>query len=83
MTPDLLDAVLKQRNALRRMQTPSLQMLGPAQANATAQGSNATRVMVQVDLAKGRRINAEAVILLLEDAEDPYRVLSWTDDFDG
>ena len=39
--------------------------------------------MVRVDLAKGRRINAEAVILLLDDAPDPYRVLSWTDDFDG
>ena len=62
---------------------PVLRLLGPAQANATALGSNATRVMVHVDLAGGRRISAEAVILLLEDAEDPYRVLSWTDDFDG
>ena len=60
-----------------------LQLLGPAQANATAGASNAVRVRVQVGLPRGRRINAEAVILLLQDAPDPYRVLSWTDDFDG
>jgi len=83
MTPDLLDAVLKQRSALPTDANPVMQMLGPAQANATALGSNATRVMVHVGLAGGRHIYAETVILLLEDAEDPYRVLSWTDDFDG
>ena len=48
-----------------------------------AGASNAVRVRVQVGLPRGRRINAEAVILLLQDAPDPYRVLSWTDDFDG
>ena len=75
--------VLSQRAARPTDANRVLQMLGPAQANATAQGSNATRVRVHVGLAGGRRINAEAVILLLEDAPDPYRVLSWTDDFDG
>ena len=83
MTPDRLDAVLKQRAALSTDARPVLQLLGPAQSSATAAGSNAVRVLVQVGLARGRRINAEAVILLLEDAPDPYRVLSWTDDFDG
>ena len=83
MTPDRLDAVLKQRAALATDARPVLQLLGPAQTSATAAGSNATRVEVHVGLAGGRRINAEAVILLLEDAPDPYRVLSWTDDFDG
>ena len=73
-----------QRAALATDARPRLaELLGPAQASATAEASNATRVMVQVGLAGGRRINAEAVILLLEDAPDPYRVLSWTDDFDG
>ncbi len=83
MTPDRLDGVLKQRTALPSDARPLMQSLGSGQASATAAGSNATRVTVQVDLAKGRRINAAAVILLLEDAPDPYRVLSWTDDFDG
>jgi general secretion pathway protein K len=83
MTPELLDAVIAQRVARPGDTARILQLLGPAQANATAQGSNATRVRVHVGLAGGRRINAEAVILLLQDAPDPYRVLSWTDDFDG
>ncbi len=83
MTPELLDTFLKQRDTLRQDVDSVFQLLGPARVYATVQGSNATRVRVRVDLAKGRRINAEAVILLLEDAPDPYRVLSWTDDFDG
>lgn len=83
MTPDRLDAVLQQRAALPNDARPVLQLLGAAQANATAGASNAVRVRVQVGLPRGRRINAEAVILLLQDAPDPYRVLSWTDDFDG
>ena len=83
MTPDRLDAVLKQRNALPQDAALLLQMLGPAQGSTTMQGSKAIRVTVRVGLANGRRVNAEAVILLLEDAPDPYRVLSWTDDFDG
>jgi len=83
MTPDLLATVLKQRAAPAIDARPVLQMLGAGQSSATAAGGNATRVKVQVSLVKGRRINAEAVILLLEDAPDPYRVLSWTDDFDG
>jgi general secretion pathway protein K len=83
MTPDRLNGILTQRASRPADATPILQMLGPAQANTTAQGSIATRVMVHVGLPRGRRINAEAVILPLEDAPEPYRVLSWTDDFDG
>ncbi|MBI2715611.1 MAG: general secretion pathway protein GspK [Rhizobiales bacterium] len=83
MTPERLDAFLKQRHALRQDVNSVFQLLGPARVYATVQGSKAIRVTVRVELAKGRHINAEAVILLLEDAPDPYRVLSWTDDFDG
>jgi general secretion pathway protein K len=83
MTPELLNAVLSQRTARPPDPKRVLQMLGPAQSSVTANGSKATRVRVHVALAGGRRINAEAVILLLEDAPDPYRVLSWSDDFDG
>jgi general secretion pathway protein K len=34
-------------------------------------------------LENGRRVTAEAVILVLQDGDEPYRVLSWRDDFDG
>jgi general secretion pathway protein K len=82
MTPDRLDAVLKQRSAAPADAPSVLQVLGPVQG-ATAKGTASTRLAVRVDLANGRRVAAEAVILLLEDADEPYRVLSWTDDFDG
>jgi general secretion pathway protein K len=75
--------VLNQRSTDRANADAVLKALGPSQASATAKPSNATRVIVQVSLPKGRRIQAQAVILLLDDAKDPYRVLSWTDDFDG
>ena len=83
MTTERLNAVLTQRAVRPANPESVLQVLGPAQGSATLQGSKATRVRVHVGLAGGRRVNAEAVILLLEDAPDPYRVLSWTDDFDG
>jgi general secretion pathway protein K len=34
-------------------------------------------------LENGRRVAAEVVILVLQDGDEPYRVLSWHDDFDG
>jgi general secretion pathway protein K len=58
-------------------------MLGPAQNGATIEGSNAVRVTIGVNFDKGRRTTAAVVILILEDADEPYRVLSWRDDADG
>ena len=46
-------------------------------------GANPLKLATYGLAGETERINAEAVILLLEDAPDPYRVLSWTDDFDG
>jgi general secretion pathway protein K len=83
MTPDRLNTLLNQRGVPSANAKSVLPLLGPAQGGATETGSNATRVTIQVALDQGRRINAAAVILLLEDAPEPYRVLSWTDDFDG
>jgi general secretion pathway protein K len=82
MTPDRLDAVLKQRTAEGANADSVLRSLGPVQG-ATAKGGATTRLAVRVDLADGRRVSAEAVILLLQDSDAPYRVLSWKDDFDG
>ncbi len=82
MTPDRLFAVLNQRGAGPQNAELVLGLLGGAQG-ATAEGSKATRVTVRMGFDNGRRINAEAVILPLEDAGEPFRVLSWRDDFDG
>jgi general secretion pathway protein K len=83
MTPERLKAVLDLRSAGPQSGEPALAMLGPGQGGATIQGSKATRVRIGVNFDNGRRTNAAVVILILEDADDPYRVLSWRDDADG
>jgi general secretion pathway protein K len=83
MTPERLNAVLNLRAVPRQSGNTVLEMLGPAQSGATIDGSKATRVRIAVNFDNGRRTNAAVVILILEDADEPYRVLSWRDDADG
>jgi general secretion pathway protein K len=59
-----------------------LALLGDAQGGATAEPGNAVRVTVGVQFDGGMRTSADIVILLGDDANEPYRVLSWRDDFD-
>ncbi len=84
MTRDLLRTVLDQRVALDRAHTETL--LTAIRANgvaANAQPRDAVRVTVRVLLDNGREIGAEAVIVAFQTGDEPYRVLSWNDDFDG
>ena len=60
-----------------------LGMLGPAQGSATLDGSKATRVRVRAEFQNGRMVDASVVILILEDADEPFRVLSWRNNTDG
>ncbi len=82
MTPDRLYAVLSQRGAGPQNARFLLSLLG-SQAGATTEASKATRVAVRIDFDNRRRVRGEAVILLLDDSNEPFRVLSWRDDFDG
>jgi general secretion pathway protein K len=77
MTPDRLYGVLNERRAGR---SPESQPSG-----VTTEGSRAMRVTVGIGFDTGRKVQAEVVILPLlgPTAEEPYRVLSWQDDFDG
>jgi len=59
-----------------------LDALGPAKSSGTIEGGKATRISVVVQFDSGRRVSAEIVVLVDDDAEQPYRVLSWRDDFD-
>jgi general secretion pathway protein K len=79
MTPDRLYMALSQPG-------------GPQAAQPVAQGdpsappppeSKTSRVTVRLAFDNGRRTSAEVVVLLVEDGDEPYRVLSWRDDFDG
>lgn len=50
----------------------------------TLEAGKTTRVAVRMDFTTGQRVRGEAVIMLGGgEAGEPYRVLSWSDDFDG
>jgi general secretion pathway protein K len=79
MTPALLEAFLKQRPNLPRDIKSIAEVLGPAQAGASVQGSDAVRVRTTIAFDNGRQALTEAVILL-DGGDEPYRILSWRDD---
>ena len=82
MTPDRLYALLGQRGAVRQDAQAVQTLLGSNVAGVTAEPGRAMRVTVGVDFDRRWQTRAEAVILLQE-GETPFRVLSWRDDFDG
>ena len=81
MTPERLQAVLSQRA------DPSLDprgLLGVVGGEgASLEVSRAFRMNVVIDFDSGRRSAAEVVILLLDEGDEPYRVLSWRNASDG
>jgi general secretion pathway protein K len=78
-----ISGVLSQR-ALDPSNTAAiLEILGPARNRVSVDGRQATRIFTAVSLENGHRIQAEAVIILLEVGDEPYKVLYWGDDFDG
>ena len=82
MTPDRLYGVLGQRGPGAANAQIVQSLLGPAQG-ASIEGGKAMRVTVRIAFDNGRRVSAETVMLLLDDADEPFRVLLWHDDFDG
>jgi general secretion pathway protein K len=78
MTQEKLEAVLAQRN-----DPSSLSAIAAAGGAAAPTVSKAYRINVALGFDSGRRTEAEAVILLLEDGDEPYRVLSWRNGSDG
>ena len=83
MTPDVLRQVLAQRAHGTNDGESLLKLLGPARSNASDTPSKATRVLINVRLGNGRDVFAEVVIVTLQDGDEPFRVLSWSDDIDG
>jgi general secretion pathway protein K len=84
MDPERLNAILSQRGLGRRDGQPVMGLLGgAAQSMIATEPSKAFRVTIQADLENGRRVIATAVILMLIDEDEPFRVLSWTDSTDG
>jgi general secretion pathway protein K len=84
MTPDRLQAVLDQRGATAAGDAQAAAKLASAAPLAAAPDSRkAMRVTLRIDFDNGRRVLADVVILIREGDEEPYRILSWHDDFDG
>jgi general secretion pathway protein K len=83
MTPASLQTVLAARDAGQSSPEALLALSGPGRSMATADGSRAFRVAVRVDRGNRRRFFAEVVILILDDADEPYRILSWRNVFGG
>ena len=80
MTPERLQAVLSQRGDPR---FDPRALPGLAGEGATLDVSRAYRMTVVIDFDSGRRSASEVVILLLDEGDDPYRVLSWRNAADG
>jgi general secretion pathway protein K len=81
MTPERLQDVLSQRGDPRLDPRSVLALVGGE--GATLASSRAYRVTVNTDFDSGRRAATEAVILLLDEGDEPYRVLSWRNASDG
>jgi general secretion pathway protein K len=81
MSSDRVNAFLVQRDA----SSQDAKSLLPAEAQqfATLEGGKAVRVQTRIFFDNGRQQNAEAVILITEDRERPFAILSWRDDFTG
>jgi len=81
MTPENLQSLLAQRSD-PSVDPQALIALSGGEG-ATLAGSKAYRISVEVELPDGRRSGGEVVILLLENNDEPYRVLSWRNNSDG
>jgi general secretion pathway protein K len=82
MAPEQINGLLATRQVAGVDGQALLATLGPAGAAATIEASRAIRVSVNVQFDSGTRATAEIVILLADDEDQPYWVLSWRDDYD-
>jgi general secretion pathway protein K len=81
MSSDRVNAFLVQRD----VSPQDAKSLLPAEAQqfASVEGGKAVRVQTRIVFDNGRQQIAEAVILITEDGERPFAILSWRDDFAG
>jgi general secretion pathway protein K len=79
MNRNRLDAILTAGRADSIDKQGLMSLLGSARAFATTEPGHTFRVTVHVHFRDGRRISAQAVILLLTDRSEPFSILSWRD----
>jgi general secretion pathway protein K len=81
MTPERLNALLSQRQALPGNAEALLRVLGTAQNHVTTEDSKALRITVRATFESGRQASSEVVILIFDQGDLPFAVLSWQDEF--
>jgi general secretion pathway protein K len=77
MTPDRLNAFLEQRRS--SPQNAKLMLPADAQQYATLEAGKSFRVTVRITFDDGRAENAEVVVLLFDEGDQPFAILSWRD----
>jgi general secretion pathway protein K len=82
MSPAKLSSFLNRRETIPQDPDALSLLLGPDQPGATAEGSPAVRIRVQIAFDNGRKTASEVVVVIGADSE-PYRVLSWQNDVDA
>ena len=80
--PDQVNTVLAARDRPDVDGKALVNLLGQQAQSVTVEPSRAFRLLVGIQFDTGVRTTAEIVILLVDDGDEPYRVLSWRDDFD-
>ncbi|PNE10813.1 MAG: general secretion pathway protein GspK [Beijerinckiaceae bacterium] len=79
---NVVDEILQQRDPQNPQKVLSL--LGTAASSVAVGGRKATRAALHIMLDTGRKVNADAVLLIGDNnSPEPYRILAWRDDFDG
>ena len=81
ITPEQVNGVLAARRSVPDAKAVLASLEG-VRDSATVEVGRSLRVSVAVRFDDGSRAGADVVILLTDDDQEPYRILSWRDDFD-
>lgn len=81
ISPDAVAEIVKQRDP--RNPQIALRLVGAARGSVATGARKATRANIRVTLDTGRTVNAEVVLLIMNNGPEPFRILAWHDDFDG
>jgi general secretion pathway protein K len=83
LTPERSNRFLAQRRESPENPQALLPLLSEASQFLTTESSKAIRVRIRVNFDNGRQEGSEVVILVFDEGEQPFAVLSWQTAFDG
>lgn len=83
ITPDVLQTILQSRARPGGDGRSAVALPDGVQSRMSADSSRTIRLSVAITFANRRSAAIEAVVLLLENGDEPYRLLSWRDGAEG